>query len=197
MAVGHSTFLHTSLLEDDQDGRRGPQLPALSILRPGIVLLAVAATLIALAAIVQYLGNHSGGGSLRGYYYADATIEALAYGCVTAGFFVSWILCSRSRATRDFSFSFMLVFLGAACVTTQWICTLIVYVLDFSTPSGASVATTAALVKHLVDAAALLQLAGWSIVAGAILLSFRVLVGRSKRSAALSGSPLGAGHVPS
>jgi hypothetical protein len=189
-------FLHKSLLEDDEDGRHGPDLPALSILRPGIVLLAVAATLIALAAIVQYLGNHSGG-SLRGYYYADATIEALAYGCVTAGFFVSWILCARSRATRDFSFCFMLVFLGAACVTTQWICTLIVYVLDFSTPSGASIATTAALVKHLVDAAALLQLAGWSIVAGAILLSFRVLVGRSKRSSVTSGWPVGADHAPS
>lgn len=188
MAVEDRTNVHETMVDDELDRRREPDLPTLWILRPSIVLLAVGATLIALAAIVQLLGNHSGTGSLKDYYYADATMEAVAYGCVTAGLFVSWIFSGRSRVTSDFSFAFMLAFVGAACVTTQWVCTFVVYVLDFTTHPGPSAAARATEVKHLVDATALLQFAGWAAIAAAILLAFVVLVARTKRSLAVTTS---------
>jgi hypothetical protein len=180
----HSGAAH---VRDDADHLRDAGIAPIRILRPTFVLLAVAAALIAIAGVVQLLSNHTGGASLRNYFYADATLQALAYGCVATGFFVSWTCSARSRVTREFSFSFMLAFVGAACIATQWVCTLIVYVLDYTTTTPQTYAQKAAEVRHLVDASALLQITGWAAFAGAILVSLFVLVARSKRS--LPASP--------
>jgi hypothetical protein len=182
MAVGERTDVVAANLGDDSYQRRDPDLPTLWIIRPSVLLLAVGASLVALSAIVQYLGNHSGTGSPKDYYYADAAMYAVAYGCIATGFFVSWIYSGRSRVTRDFSFAFMLAFVGAACVATQWLCTFIVYVLDFTTKAGPSYAARATEVKRLVDASAFLQFAGWGAIAGAILLAFVIFAARTKRS---------------
>jgi hypothetical protein len=188
MVVEERTDVIAANVGDERDERREQDLPTLWIVRPSILLLGVGATLVALSAILQYLGNHSGTGSPKDYYYADAAMYAVAYGCVATGFFVSWIFSGRSRVTRDFSFAFMLAFVGAACVATQWICTFIVYVLDFTTKLGPSYAARATEVKRLVDASAFLQIAGWGAIAGAIFLAFLVIAAKTRRSA-LSSTP--------
>ena len=140
-----------------------------------MVWIAFGAILLALGALVQVLGNHSGAGSPKIYYYADASIEAGAYGCITVGFFVAWSFSGRAKVVKDFSFPLMLAFLGTACVMVQWILVLLDYVVEFSLR-----ASSAALIKHLVDASALLQMLGWGAVAAAIGLTLRVFLVRGK-----------------
>lgn len=185
MTVRDATQITPPVLDIEAAAHRESDLPTHVILRPAILLIATAAVLLAAASVVQLFANHSTS-SLRLYFYADATIEALAYGCVAAGVFVSWTFCARSKATRDFSLAFMLGFIGAACLTTQWICTMIAYVKEFSTTSlGQSDLANATQIKHLVDASAFVQFAGWGAIAAAIFLCFCVIAARSKRPAPL------------
>jgi len=190
MAVGEATPVTRDVLAGDAGTRAETDLPTLWILRPSLVLLGVGTMLLAAASVVQLFSNHSTLGSPKYYFYADATIEALAFGCLAAGLFVSWSFSGRSSVTRRFSFSLMLGFIGAACLTTQWICTFIAYVKEFATAaSGQSDNANAAQIKHLVDASGFLQFAGWSAVAGAIFMTLVVLTARSKRPrAALTGA---------
>ena len=152
------------------------------IVKRMLVLIALGATLLALGALVQVLGNHFASGSPQPYYYADASIEAAAYGCIAAGLFVGWSLSGRSAVIRDYSFPLMLAFLGITCVVVQWILVLLDYVAEFSLR-----ASNAGLIRHLVDASALVQLAGWGAVAIAIGWALRVFLIRGRRVTPLSG----------
>lgn len=181
MAVGEATQVAPGAFSDRAATPARADLPTLSIIRPAIVLLGIAAVLLAAASVVQLFANHSTS-SLRYYFFADATIEAMAYGCIAAGLFVSWSFSGRSQVTKDYSFAFMLGVIGAACLTTQWICTFCAYVKEFSTTTlGQSDIANAQQIKHLVDASAFLQFAGWGAIAGAIFMSLVVFTARAKR----------------
>lgn len=159
----------------------GPDLRTTWIAKRMIVWLAAGATLLALGALVQVLENHSGGASPQNFFYADAGIEATAYGCIAASLFVGWGFSGRSGFIKDFSFPLMLAFLGAACVVVQWIMVLLDYVEQFSLRGS-----NPGAIKHLVDASALLQLLGWGAIAAALVLTLRVLLVRGKHESSLS-----------
>lgn len=155
------------------EGDRAPR-PAVTtrwILERVIVLLVAAAALLALGALVQVLLNHSHGGSPRYYYFADAAIEALAYGLAAAAFFFAWAYSGRARSVTDFSLPLMLAFLGAACIAVQWTMVLFTYIEEFSYNPGYTRS-----IGHLVDASAVLQLVGWGAVAAALAVTLHILV---------------------
>ena len=171
----------------DEQGDRAQRsaVPARWILERVIVLLVAAAVFLALGALVQVLGNHSHGGSPSNYYYADAVVEALAYGLAAAAFFVAWAYAGRSSVLKAFSLPLMLAFLGAACITAQWTIVLLSYIEQFSfNPAyGPSI-------RHLVDVSALLQLIGWGSVAAALAVTLRIFVTTPAREPGAAASEL-------
>jgi hypothetical protein len=148
-------------------------MPTRWILARVIFLLAAATALLATGAFVQVLVNHSGGTSPKNYYYADAVIEAVAYGFVAAAFFLGWVNSGRSTVFSRFSLPLMLAFLGAACITAQWFIVLLDYIEEFHFN-----AAYLQSIKHLIDASAVLQLCGWGAVAFALAVSLRTLIAR-------------------
>lgn len=147
------------------------------ILERVIVLLAVAAAFLALGALAQVMANHSHAASPKNYYYADAVIQAVAYGLATAACFVGWAYAGRSSVLRAFSLPLMLAFLGAACITAQWTIVLLDYIEEFSFN-----AAYAQSIRHLVDASAMLQLVGWGAVAAALAVTLRIVITTSARA---------------
>jgi hypothetical protein len=149
------------------------EMPTRWILERVIFLLAAAAAFLAMGALAQVLVNHSTGASPKNYYYADAVIQAVAYGLVAAAFFVAWVNSGRSTVFARFSLPLMLAFLGAACITAQWIIVLLDYIEEFHFN-----AAYLQSIKHLIDASAFLQLFGWGAVAIALAVSLRTLIAR-------------------
>jgi Phage integrase family len=147
------------------------EMPTRWILERVIFLLATAAAFLALGAFAQVLLNHSSGASPKNYYYADAVLQAVAYGFVAAAFFIGWVNSGRSTVFTRFSLPLMLAFLGAACIAAQWIMVLLDYIEEFHFN-----AAYLQSIKHLIDASAVLQLCGWGAVACALAVSLHTLI---------------------
>jgi hypothetical protein len=176
-------MLDQQLTEDSRREQRvrapRPEVPTRWVLERVIVLLVAAAALLAIGALAQVLGNHAHGASLKPYYYADAVIEAVAYACAAAAFFIGWLYSNRSSAFRTFSLPLMLAFLGAACITVQWTFVLLTYFEEFSfNPAYAQ------SIRNLVDASAMLQLLGWGAIAAALAVTLRIFMTGSSRTRA-------------
>jgi hypothetical protein len=157
--------------DEQRDRAQRSSVPTRWILERVIVLLVAAAAFLALGALAQVLGNHSHTASPSNYYYADAVVEALAYGLAAAAFFIAWAYAGRSSVLKEFSLPLMLAFLGAACITAQWTIVLLSYIEEFSlNPAyGPSI-------RHLIDVSAVLQLIGWGAVAAALAVTLRIFI---------------------
>jgi hypothetical protein len=187
--VNLASMLDNQVARDARDelGRRAqrPAVPTRWILERVIALLGAAAAFLALGALTQVLANHSHAASPSSYYYADAVVEALAYGLAAAAFFVAWAYAGRSSVLKEFSLPLMLAFLGAACITAQWFIVLLDYIEEFSlNPAyGPSI-------RHLVDVSAVLQLIGWGAVAAALAVTLRIFITAPVREMGATSSGL-------